>query len=278
MLVLRERGGRWFDPQMVKAAEALHRRGALWMQCLPGGPETAAQREQAVRSAVLDLAPAQSARVCAAEIDVICEAFAEVVDAKSHFTFRHSMGVTDVAAAIGDAMGLKPERKQLLHRAALLHDLGKLRIPNSILDKPGNLDDAEWSVMREHPALTQAILGRVSQFRELAFIAGAHHEKLDGTGYPYRLTGKYLPLEARILAVSDMYGAMVEDRPYRRGFPMEKALAILSEYVPGKLDADCFEALALAAPALALRDPQPQSRALPTGREASQAVFEPAHS
>ena len=107
------------------------------------------------------------------------------------------MGVTDVASAIGNAMGLKPERKQLLHRAALLHDLGKLRIPNSILDKPGKLDDAEWAIMRQHPALTRAILGRVRQFNELAFVAGAHHEKLDGTGYPDRLTAKDLSVEAR---------------------------------------------------------------------------------
>ena len=276
MNVLRERSGRWFDPQIVKAAESLHQRGALWMQCLPGPEESATQRELAARSAVLDLAPAS--RLRASHIDSICEAFAEVVDAKSNFTFRHSMGVTDVASAIGNAMGLKPERKQLLHRAALLHDLGKLRIPNSILDKPGKLDDAEWAIMRQHPALTRAILGRVRQFNELAFVAGAHHEKLDGTGYPDRLAAKDLSVEARILAVSDVYGALVEDRPYRSGFAPEKALAMLAESVPNKLDADCFEALVSAAPSLTVRQPQPQSCALPANRENATAAFEPVHS
>jgi HD-GYP domain-containing protein (c-di-GMP phosphodiesterase class II) len=263
MQVLRERSRRWFDPQVVKAAEALHRRGALWMQCLPTGGQTLAQAELAVRFAVLDLAPAQATRTSASHIDSICEAFAEVVDAKSHFTFRHSVGVTDVASAIGTAMGLSPQRKQLLHRAALLHDLGKLRVPNSILDKPGKLDDAEWRVMREHPALTRATLGRVSQFRELAFIAGAHHEKLDGTGYPDNLRARDLPLEARILAVADVYGALTEDRPYRPGFAPEQALVMLSGDQPAKLDPDCFQALLSVAPSMSAKPYQPQPRGLP---------------
>jgi putative nucleotidyltransferase with HDIG domain len=247
MLVLRERSERWFDPQVVKAAESLHRRNALWMHCLPGKEPTAAQSQLTARSAVLDLAPPQAGRTTAAGIDAICEAFAEVVDAKSHFTFRHSVGVTDVATALGSAMGLKPERRQLLHRAALLHDLGKLRVPNSILDKPGKLDDGEWSVMREHPALTSAILRRVGQFHELAYIAGAHHEKLDGSGYPDRLRGEDLPLEARILAVADMYGALVEDRPYRKGFSADEAMAIMRRDAGVKLDGECFAALSSVA-------------------------------
>jgi len=243
MQVLRERSGRWFDPEMVRAADALERRGALWMQCLPVAAQTTAQAEVSVRSAVLDLAPAQHARTSANHIDLICEAFAEVVDAKSHFTFSHSVGVTDVAAAIGRAMGIRPERGQLLHRAALLHDLGKLRVPNSILDKPGKLDEAEWAVMREHPALTAAILRRVRQFDELASIAGAHHEKLDGTGYPDRLLAQDLSLEARILAVADIYGALIEDRPYRSGMSEEQALGIIETSKGCKLDADCIAAL-----------------------------------
>jgi putative nucleotidyltransferase with HDIG domain len=179
----------------------------------------------------------------ASHIDLICEAFSEVVDAKSNFTFRHSIGVTNVAAAIGEAMGLKPERKQLVHRAALLHDLGKLRVPNSILDKPSQLNPAEWAIMREHPALTAAILQRVQQFDELAYIAGAHHEKLDGSGYPNRMRAEDLTIEARILAVADIYGALTEDRPYRNGCSPEHALRIMSNDAKDRLDADCFAAL-----------------------------------
>ncbi|HEY1903937.1 MAG TPA: HD domain-containing phosphohydrolase [Terracidiphilus sp.] len=247
MLVLRERSRRWFDPKVVRAAESLHRRGALWMQCLPGSGESFSQSEISARSAVLDLAPAETARIGASHIDLICEAFAEVVDAKSHFTFCHSAGVTDVASAIGKAMGLNPQRRQLLHRAALLHDLGKLRVPNSILDKPGKLNNTEWAVMQEHPALTGAILRRVKQFRELAYVAGAHHEKLDGSGYPDRLHADDLSLEARILGVADVYGALVEDRPYRNGFSPEEAMSIMQGEAPSRLDGECFSVLSSVA-------------------------------
>ncbi len=247
MFVLRERNKRWFDPEVVKAAESLHKRRVLWQQCLADGKRSSADAEQCARAAVIDLSPSEVGRVGAAHIDLICEAFAEVVDAKSHFTFRHSIGVTDAASIISTAMGLGPERAQLVHRAALLHDLGKLRVPNSILDKPSKLDDVEWSVMREHPGLTRAILGRVKQFRELAEVAGAHHEKLDGTGYPDRLSASDLSLEARVIAVADVYGALTEDRPYRNGFSAREALKIMERDVPGKLDGDCFEALASVA-------------------------------
>ncbi|MGH9600262.1 MAG: HD-GYP domain-containing protein [Terracidiphilus sp.] len=247
MLVLRERNRRWFDPEAVKAAESLHKRRALWQQHLPNGEQSSAEAEQYARAAVIDLSPGAAGSIGAAHIDLICEAFAEVVDAKSHFTFRHSIGVTDAATIIGRAMGLDQERAQLVRRAALLHDLGKLRVPNSILDKHGKLDDAQWSVMREHPGLTRAILGRVKQFRELADVAGAHHEKLDGTGYPNRLSASDLSLEARMIAVADVYGALTEDRPYRVGFSTREALKIMERDVPAKLDADCFEALASVA-------------------------------
>jgi putative nucleotidyltransferase with HDIG domain len=241
MHVLRERSGHWFDPEVVKAAESLHRSGALWMQCLPGANDGA--EGMPTRAAVLDLAPAETGRMSASHIDLICEAFSEVVDAKSNFTFRHSIGVTNVAAAISEAMGLRQERQQLLHRAALLHDLGKLRVPNSILDKPSQLNEAEWAIMREHPALTAAILRRVKQFHELAYVAGAHHEKLDGSGYPNQVRAEDLSLEARILAVADIYGALTEDRPYRNGCTPEQALRIMGRDAAGKLDCDCFEAL-----------------------------------
>ena len=242
MQVLRERSGRWFDPEIVKAAESLHRRNRLWQDCLPEGTDAAAM-EQRTRAAVLESAPGESADLSPSHIDTICEAFAEVVDAKSPFTFRHSIGVTDAARLIGTAMGLSPERLQFLNRAALLHDLGKLRVPNSILDKPGKLTDEERTLMQEHSGITRLILGRIKPFKELAQIAGAHHEKLDGTGYPEHLVAMDLPLEARILAVADIYGALTEDRPYRAGFPIEKVLAIMSPDAPRKLDGDCFDAL-----------------------------------
>lgn len=244
---LRERSCRWFDPELVAAAESLHRRGTLWRHCLAGTGESAAEAERRAREAVMDCSPGATTQMGAAHLDRVCEAFADVVDAKSPFTFRHSMGVMEAATLIARTLGLDPERARLVHRAALLHDLGKLRVPNSILDKSGRLDKVEWDVVQEHPTLTRAILARVQQFHELADVAGAHHEKLDGTGYPERRTAASLSLEARIIAVADIYGALTEDRPYRAGLSPREALKIMASDVPGRLDADCFEALASGA-------------------------------
>jgi putative nucleotidyltransferase with HDIG domain len=235
--VLEERSERWFDPKIVRLAIQLYRQGTLWRYASHATPEIE------TRAAVLDLAPEGMAQLKAGDIDLICEAFSDVVDAKSSFTFRHSLGVTQVAIEMARVLGLSKERTRLVHRAALLHDLGKLRVPNSILDKPSELTREEWGVVREHPNLTREILSRIGPFAELAAIAGAHHEKLDGSGYPNGLKGKDLPIEARIISIADIYGAMTEDRPYRSGLTPEQALHNISREVPHKLDAQCFEAL-----------------------------------
>src|SRR5208337_3389450 len=182
--VLCERSEHSFDPKIVRLAVRLHNQGTLWRYASQATPEIE------TRAAVLDLAPVGFGKLKAGDIDLICEAFSDVVDAKSSFTFRHSLGVTQTAIEMARVLGLTKERTRLVHRAALLHDLGKLRVPNSILDKPGELNFEEWQVVREHPKLTREILSRIGPFAELADIAGAHHEKLDGSGYPNGLKGK----------------------------------------------------------------------------------------
>lgn len=235
--VLHERSARWFDPKLVWVAEWLHHKGKLWDNALSNVPESE------TRAAALELAPDDVDRLEAADIDLICEAFADVVDAKSSFTYRHSLGVTNAAITIAQEMGLSDDRLRLVNRAALLHDIGKLRVPNSILDKRDKLDAQEWDVVHEHPRLTREILARIRPFEELAMVAGAHHERLDGSGYPDHLTADDLPLEARIIAVADVYGALTEDRPYRRGMAHKYAMEIMLREAPQKLDLDCCEAL-----------------------------------
>jgi putative nucleotidyltransferase with HDIG domain len=238
--VLRQRSGRWFDPELVRIVESLNRRGALWTTCLPGDDDNE------TRKAAVDLEPGTGTYLEAARIDQICEAFADVVDAKSPYTFRHSLGVTEAALAIARSMNLPSERVDFIRRAALLHDIGKLSISNAILDKPGRLTSEEFAAVRGHAAQTSRILERVAAFRELAAVAGQHHERLDGSGYPYGLTGLELSLEARILAVADVYGALSEDRPYRAGLPIEKIVSIMQEDLPSKLDPACFDSLMTA--------------------------------
>ena len=237
---LRQRSGTWFDPELVRVAISLHSRGALWANC------SADDSAEETRQAALDIDPAKRQYLGAAQIDQICEAFAEVVDAKSHFTFCHSMGVADVALAIAQRVGLSDDRVQMVRRAALLHDIGKLSVSNSILDKPGKLTDEEWKSVYEHPGLTRRILERVGPLGEIAVIAGEHHEKLDGTGYPNRLMAPDLSLEARIIAVADVYGSLAEERPYRAALELDQIVSIMIELIPHKLDADCFEMLVSA--------------------------------
>ncbi|MGH9597174.1 MAG: HD-GYP domain-containing protein, partial [Edaphobacter sp.] len=232
-----QRSGTWFDPQLVRIALSLHRCGALWANCLPG------DSEQDTRQAVLDLDAGTQHTLKPGQIDQICEAFADVVDAKSHFTFRHSIGVADAALGIAETMGLRADRVQLVHRAALLHDIGKLSVSNSILDKRTHLDANEWKTVHQHPRITRLILERVRSFREMAIIAGEHHEKLDGSGYPDRLTARDLSLESRIIAVADVFGALSEDRPYRPGINLEETLSIMRRFAPPHLDGNCFDAL-----------------------------------
>src|ERR1700678_1816404 len=131
----------------------------------------------------------------------------------------------------------------MVRRAALLHDIGKLGISNAILDKPGKLTDEERRTVEGHPGMSRKILERVSAFRELAVVAGEHHERLDGTGYPDRKVADVLSLESRIIGVADVYGALSEDRPYRGGLPMEKIISIMTADLPHRLDPVCFEGL-----------------------------------
>jgi putative nucleotidyltransferase with HDIG domain len=239
MQVLAERSGRWFDPALVQAAFALDRNHQLWTRCRP------ADDAEAIRKLVMDVAPEQTVAIGEEHVDRICEAFAEVVDAKSPFTYRHSIGVADVATQIARVLRLAPDRVRLVRRAALLHDLGKLGVSNTILDKPGELNPVEWEAVVQHPRLTHDILARIDSFAELAEVAGAHHEKLDGSGYPHGLTGAKLSLEARIVAVADVYQAMIERRPYRDGMSHVEAMKVMHRLAGQKLDPHCVVALGI---------------------------------
>ncbi|SNT25804.1 HDIG domain-containing protein [Granulicella rosea] len=240
METLRERSGRWFDPDLVEAAETLYRERTLFLDCSPRDDQ------EITRRAVLQLDPGDHHELPASRIDLICEAFADVVDAKSPFTFRHSMGVAQVAVDIARCLKLPDARVTLIRRAALLHDIGKLSISNAILDKMGHLTRDEWTAIREHPGLTHEILSRIPAFEEVALIAGQHHEKLDGSGYPLHLEAADLSLESRVITLADVYSAMTEGRPYRIGLEPAAALQLLARDVPTQLDKRCFDALVLS--------------------------------
>jgi putative nucleotidyltransferase with HDIG domain len=228
------RSGRWFDPELVKAAASLAKSGELW---------SGLDDKDLVRK-VASLEP-EHRRMTASEasVDRICAAFAEVIDAKSPFTYRHSNGVADAAVEIGQWFGMSAKGLKQLRRAALLHDIGKLSVPNSILEKPGRLTNEEWVSVKNHPYYTLEILKKIPGFERLSQDAAAHHEKLDGSGYWRGWGSEQLSRFARILAVADIFDALHAKRPYRDGMPLEKVFQILREDAPRALDLPTVEAL-----------------------------------
>jgi HD-GYP domain-containing protein (c-di-GMP phosphodiesterase class II) len=231
---VRERSGTWFDPALVAAFEqvATH----------PGFADMLASDE--INVAVVALEPADRATPVDDDyLDDIAAGFAQVIDSKSPFTRGHSDRVTLFTDMIAEELGLAPARRRWLKRAALLHDIGKLGVSNAILDKPGKLDGAEWLAMQDHARHSESILSRIPVFADLAAVAGAHHERLDGKGYPRGLAGDAIALETRIITTADIFDALTADRPYRAAMPVSKALAIMSESLGSALDPACFEAL-----------------------------------
>ncbi len=168
----------------------------------------------------------------------ITDAFGAVIDAKSPYTAGHSNRVGHIAETLAERVGMDEAHRRHLARAAMLHDVGKLGVSNTILDKPGKLDDSEWVIMRDHAARTAEILGRIGVFSDMALIAASHHERLDGRGYPLGLNASNLAMETRIISVADIFDALTADRPYRAAMPLEKAMGILDAESGGALDAD----------------------------------------
>jgi putative nucleotidyltransferase with HDIG domain len=232
--ILEQRSGKWFDPELVRAAREITADVSVW-EILQG---------EAARDTAIEMEPLGVLLFAnEAQLDNVCEAFADVIDVKSPFTHEHSRSVARVAEAIVTHMGLDKETVIRVRRAALLHDIGKLSVPNCILDKPGKLTAQEWEAVRLHPYYTQRILEKVSGFQRLAFLASTHHEKLDGTGYYRNLRGAQLPLASRAIATADIFDALSAKRPYRDSLPREKVFDLIARDVPRCLDGACFEAL-----------------------------------
>lgn len=235
----RARAGQWFDPRLVQAFEQVAQSGVFWSTLAGEG----------IDEAVTALQPAGAGRQHALDddyLDDIAVAFGQVVDAKSPYTSGHSARVALYTDMIGEALGLSMERRRWLKRGALLHDVGKLGVSNSVLDKAGALDRAEWDAVKLHAGFTETILGRIGAFRELAAIAGAHHERLDGSGYPRGLTADDISIETRIITTADIFDAITAARPYRGAVPIPQALEMMKKTVGTALDPACYDALVRA--------------------------------
>lgn len=251
--------GHLFCPDLVRVFDAVSRAEAFWLGLEPRPLEMwVRQRSTATPGTT----------VGARELREIAGVFADIVDAKSPYLAGHSRGVAAVAAVLCKKLRLPAARREAVEVAALLHDLGKVRVPDEILDKPGPLDEQERLLLRRHSHDTYQLLRSVDGLENVTRWAAFHHERPNGRGYPFRVSGAALPLEARIIAVADVFQALVEARPHRPAYPVDKALHhVKMSGRAGDLDGDVVSALERALDVISrtvLEPAKKRARATPT--------------
>ncbi|MBK8726134.1 MAG: HD domain-containing protein [Holophagaceae bacterium] len=217
---IRQRAGIDFNPELVDLFLEASTSEAFWFALEPGTGQALLEELQGHR-------PTYGASMD--DLRRLAEIFSRIVDAKSPFTAEHSLGVAGLASLLAEKMELGETRRAKLEIAGLLHDVGKLRVPNHILDKPGELDASEREIINTHSFETFQLLRHLHGLEDIAEWAAHHHEEPGGGGYPFRLDASTLPLEARILRIADIFQAMVQDRPYRRGLDKSQVFAFMAD-------------------------------------------------
>ncbi|MES2878772.1 MAG: HD domain-containing phosphohydrolase [Pseudomonadota bacterium] len=236
-----EKSGDWFCPELVDAFLAISDSEAFWFSL-----ET--DRIHGYGASWLSETSTQS--MAYEELRGLVHLFSCIVDAKSSYTKQHSDGVAHLARLIGTLFELPEETCEMLELAGLLHDIGKLRVPDELLEKTGQLSEAENLTMRHHSFDTYNILKNIRGFEKIALWAGQHHERINGSGYPFHLKGANISLEARIIAASDVFQALAQRRPYREPLNSYQIIDILKQQVEnGKLDSQVVALIEAHLPA-----------------------------
>jgi HD-GYP domain-containing protein (c-di-GMP phosphodiesterase class II) len=221
--------GSKFHPDAVEAFRALAGTEYFWFDLM--SPTVGRTLEQMVgdRYMLTD----------ASELEGFAMMTAQMIDFRSRFTATHTSGVAACAEELARRVGFDEEECMMMKTAGYLHDLGKLAVPSEIIEKPAGLSSHEFNVMKRHPFYTYRLLDPMGELATIKEWAAFHHESLDGVGYPFKLKDKGIPLGSRVMAVADVFTAVTEDRPYRRGMEHGEAVAMLEELVVGsRLDGD----------------------------------------
>ncbi|OWZ82790.1 HD-GYP domain-containing protein [Natranaerobius trueperi] len=218
-LINKEKGG-LFDPKLVDALESLAIKEYFWLDIThPALGERLLLKNSDNYNYELGID----------ELMEVSKSFRRIIDLSSSFTATHSDGVAITAKNIASRVGFSDFECKMMEIAGYLHDLGKLAIPNKVLDKPGKLDEDEFDLMKNHTYYTFRSLERVPELSVINTWASLHHERLDGKGYPFHYCERNLPLGSKIMAVADVFTAITEERPYRTGMSKDKVIKILKE-------------------------------------------------
>lgn len=226
--------GQKFNPEYIEAFERLKEKEFFWydLESISNG------RRYYKRIKFTDQ------RLDIDELIGMAKLFARVIDFRSNFTAVHSEGVSAVAKRLAQHFNCDELTCKKIQAAGYVHDIGKLTVPTEILEKPGALSHAEFDVIKEHTYHTYVLLFQVKGLEEINEYASMHHERLDGTGYPFKLEGRDLSLGARIMAVADIFTALSENRPYRKGMQKEEVVAVLRKMSrDNKIDTSIVETL-----------------------------------
>lgn len=217
--------GTYFDPLLVEAFLEVEKSEAFWISL----------EDRHITRFTWDMGRFESKELLStSQLKQLSLIMAYIVDQKSPFTAQHSARVGCLARYIATALGLFSDQCDKIEIAGFLHDIGKLRMPDAILEKPGKLTEVERSIMSQHSYETYEILRHINGLEDISCWAAYHHESVSGSGYPFHPSERDLCVEARILAVADVFQALVQDRPYRKGMHLNEVLEILDEFVNNK--------------------------------------------
>jgi HD-GYP domain-containing protein (c-di-GMP phosphodiesterase class II) len=219
----------WFCPDLVDVFIEIAQSNLFWLALESGNSSAYTATWKA-------LSPSREMEFC--ELKSLVYVFSHIIDAKSSYTKEHSDGVGNLARFIGEQMGLAEESCEMLELAGLLHDIGKLRVPDELLEKHGKLTEEEYAIVQKHSFDTYEILKNINGLEKITEWAAQHHERINGGGYPQHVKNGELSLEARIVAVADVFQALAQNRPYRTALDANAILAILRDQArDGQLDA-----------------------------------------